>query len=123
MQKVARLYRAVSGAEQTADEVESRLKAIRGALRETPAAEKQLGATGRRPGEAQSRDPAGSAGRYRSSQKKRKRAFIHQRARGICDGGRALLAGQTYLVAHRFLQHRGRGVRRAVEQVADLGRG
>jgi photosystem II stability/assembly factor-like uncharacterized protein len=44
LQKVARLYRAVSGAEQTADEVESRLKAIRGALRETPAAEKQLGA-------------------------------------------------------------------------------
>jgi hypothetical protein len=40
--KVARLYRAVSGALHTADEVETRLKAIRGALRETPAAEKQL---------------------------------------------------------------------------------
>jgi hypothetical protein len=43
--KVARLYRAVSGSLRTADDVETRLKAIRGALRETPAAEKQLGAT------------------------------------------------------------------------------
>jgi len=42
--KVARLYRAVSGALHTADDVAARLKAIRGALRETPAAEKQLGA-------------------------------------------------------------------------------
>jgi photosystem II stability/assembly factor-like uncharacterized protein len=42
--KVARLYRAVSGALHTADDVDARLKAIRGALRETPAAEKQLGA-------------------------------------------------------------------------------
>ncbi len=41
--KVARLYRAVSGALHTADEVESRLKQIRAALRETPAVEKQLG--------------------------------------------------------------------------------
>lgn len=43
MRKVARLYRAVYGAEQTAEDVESRLKKIREALRETPAAEKQLG--------------------------------------------------------------------------------
>ena len=34
------LYRAVSGAQHTAEDVEARLKAIRGALRETPAAEK-----------------------------------------------------------------------------------
>jgi photosystem II stability/assembly factor-like uncharacterized protein len=40
--KVARLYRAVSGAVHTADDVETRLKTIREALRETPAAEKQL---------------------------------------------------------------------------------
>ena len=40
LRKVARFYRAVSGALHTADEVEERLKAIRGALRETPAAEK-----------------------------------------------------------------------------------
>jgi photosystem II stability/assembly factor-like uncharacterized protein len=40
--KVARLYRAVSGATHTADDVASRLKSIREALRETPAAEKQL---------------------------------------------------------------------------------
>jgi photosystem II stability/assembly factor-like uncharacterized protein len=39
LRKVARLYRAVSGALHTADEVETRLKAIRGALRETPGAE------------------------------------------------------------------------------------
>ncbi len=42
--KVARLYRAVSGGIHTADDVESRIKAIRDALRETPAVEKQLGA-------------------------------------------------------------------------------
>jgi hypothetical protein len=40
--KVARLYRAVSGAMHTSEEVEARLKAIRTALHETPAAEKQL---------------------------------------------------------------------------------
>jgi photosystem II stability/assembly factor-like uncharacterized protein len=44
LRKVARLYRAVSGALHTADDVDTRLKAIRAALRETPAAEKQLGA-------------------------------------------------------------------------------
>jgi photosystem II stability/assembly factor-like uncharacterized protein len=40
--KVARLYRAVSGATHTAHEVEDRTKSIREALRDTPAAEKQL---------------------------------------------------------------------------------
>jgi photosystem II stability/assembly factor-like uncharacterized protein len=40
--KVARLYRAVSGAIHTAHEVQERLKSIREALRETPGAEKQL---------------------------------------------------------------------------------
>ncbi|HEY3620280.1 MAG TPA: glycosyl hydrolase, partial [Candidatus Sulfotelmatobacter sp.] len=44
LRKVTRLYRAVSGALHTSDEIESRLKEIREALRETPAAEKQLGA-------------------------------------------------------------------------------
>ena len=42
--KVARLYRAVSGATHTAHDVEGRLKSIRQALHETPAAEKQLDA-------------------------------------------------------------------------------
>jgi septation ring formation regulator EzrA len=42
--KVARLYRAVSGATRTAHEVEDRLKSIREALRDTPAAEKELDA-------------------------------------------------------------------------------
>ncbi|HEX3988499.1 MAG TPA: glycosyl hydrolase, partial [Verrucomicrobiae bacterium] len=42
--KVSRLYRAVWGAEHSADEVESRLKSIREALRDVPAVEKQLGA-------------------------------------------------------------------------------
>ena len=44
LRKVARLYRAVYGAQHTAEELASRLKSIREALRETPAAEKQLGA-------------------------------------------------------------------------------
>ena len=43
LRKVTRLYRAVSGALHTAEDVESRLKAIREALREAPGVEKQLG--------------------------------------------------------------------------------
>jgi len=44
LRKVTRLYRAVSGALHTAEDVESRLKSIREALRETPAAEQKLAA-------------------------------------------------------------------------------
>ena len=44
LHKTARLYRAVSGAVQTADDVATRLKTIREALREAPVVEKQLGA-------------------------------------------------------------------------------
>jgi hypothetical protein len=44
LRKVARLYRAMYGARQTAENVQSRLKTIREALQETPAVEKQLGA-------------------------------------------------------------------------------
>jgi photosystem II stability/assembly factor-like uncharacterized protein len=43
MRKVSSLYRAVSGAVHSAEDVEARLKAIREALHEVPAAEKQLG--------------------------------------------------------------------------------
>ncbi len=42
LRKTARLYRAVSGALHTAEDVQSRLKKIREALHETPAADKQL---------------------------------------------------------------------------------
>jgi hypothetical protein len=45
LRKVSRLYGAVYGAEQTAENVESRLKLIRQALRDVPAAENQLSAT------------------------------------------------------------------------------
>lgn len=45
LRKVSRLYRAVYGATRTADDVASRLKQIREALKETPAVEKQLGPT------------------------------------------------------------------------------
>jgi hypothetical protein len=45
LRKVSRLYRAVYGATHTAEDVEARLKQIREALKETPAVEKQLGAT------------------------------------------------------------------------------
>ncbi len=44
LRKVTRLYRAVSSAVHTAHEVHDRLRTIRAALRETPAAETQLGA-------------------------------------------------------------------------------
>jgi photosystem II stability/assembly factor-like uncharacterized protein len=43
LRKTARLYRAVNGALRTAEDVQSRLKTIREALRDTPAVEKQLG--------------------------------------------------------------------------------
>ena len=43
--KVARLYRAVSGAQHTAEDVQTRLREIREALKEAPAAEKDLGPT------------------------------------------------------------------------------
>ena len=43
LRKTARLYRAVNGALRTSTDVESRLKTMREALRETPAAEQQLG--------------------------------------------------------------------------------
>jgi hypothetical protein len=43
LRKVAKLYRAVYGAQKTAENVESRLKTIREALRETPVVEKRLG--------------------------------------------------------------------------------
>ncbi len=42
LKEVARLYRAVYGATRTAEDVQDRLKQIREALRETPAAEKPL---------------------------------------------------------------------------------
>jgi photosystem II stability/assembly factor-like uncharacterized protein len=42
LRKVTRLFRAVNGALKTAEEVQSRLKTIREALHEVPAAEKQL---------------------------------------------------------------------------------
>jgi photosystem II stability/assembly factor-like uncharacterized protein len=42
LRKVGRLYRAVYGAQQTGENVQSRLKTIRESLRETPAVEKQL---------------------------------------------------------------------------------
>ena len=44
LRKVSRLYRAVYGATRTAEDLEGRLKEIREALREIPAAEKDLGA-------------------------------------------------------------------------------
>jgi photosystem II stability/assembly factor-like uncharacterized protein len=44
LSKVSHLYRAVSGALHSAEDVEARMKAIREALHEAPAAEKQLGA-------------------------------------------------------------------------------
>jgi hypothetical protein len=44
LRKVSRLYRAAYGATRTAEDVQGRLKEVRAALRETPAAEKDLGA-------------------------------------------------------------------------------
>ncbi|HTS37919.1 MAG TPA: hypothetical protein VMH04_19745 [Candidatus Solibacter sp.] len=43
LRKTARLYRAVNGALQTAQDLQSRLKTIHEALRQTPAVEKELG--------------------------------------------------------------------------------
>ena len=43
LRRVTRLYRTVFGAQRSAEEVATRLKSIREALKQTPAAEKQLG--------------------------------------------------------------------------------
>ncbi|HLV86381.1 MAG TPA: hypothetical protein VKV39_05340 [Candidatus Sulfotelmatobacter sp.] len=45
LRKVGRLYRAVYGATKTSEDVQSRLKTIREALQQTPAADQQLGST------------------------------------------------------------------------------
>jgi photosystem II stability/assembly factor-like uncharacterized protein len=94
--KVARLYRAVSGAMRTSEEVETRLKAIRAALRETPAAEKQLSA------EADSIEAAnrGILRALRGDSELQKRnepvpSSINERVEAIMEGERFSLAKPT----------------------------
>jgi photosystem II stability/assembly factor-like uncharacterized protein len=94
--KVARLYRAVSGALRTADEVETRLKAIRGALRETPAAEKQLSAAADSI-ERQNREILQSLRGDRELQKRNEPApsSINDRVEAILEGERFALTKPT----------------------------
>ena len=96
LRKVARLYRAVSGAQHTADDVASRLKSIRAALRETPAVEKQLGAVADSI-EQQNRDILRA---LRGDVDLRKRneptpSSINDRVEGIMEGERFSLAKPT----------------------------
>ena len=96
LRKTARLYRAVSGALRTAQDVESRLMAIRAALRETPAAEKQLGALA---DSIEQRDREilqalrGDVEIARRSENVP--ASIHDRLKGIMEGERFSLAKPT----------------------------
>jgi hypothetical protein len=94
--KVARLYRAVSGALHTAHEVDERLKAIREALRDTPAAEKQLSAAA----DAIEQRNRGILRAVRGDTEMQKRnepvpSSIHDRVQAIMEGERFALARPT----------------------------
>jgi photosystem II stability/assembly factor-like uncharacterized protein len=97
LRKVARLYRAVYGASKTAEEVQSRLKTIHQALRQTPAVEKQLGAVADGI-ELRDREILRA---LRGDQDLAKRneqvpTSIHDRVNGIMEGERFSLAKPTH---------------------------
>lgn len=94
--KVARLYRAVSGAVHTADDVESRLKAIREALREVPGAEGQLGAAADSI-ENKNREILRALRGDREMQKRNEPvpSSINDRVTNVMDGERFVLAKPT----------------------------
>lgn len=93
---VSRLYRAVSGATHTANNVETRLKSIRQALRETPAAAKQLDAVAdaieQRNREIQR---ALSGDKEIAKQNEPVPSSINDRVEGIMEGERFALAKPT----------------------------
>lgn len=96
LRKVARLYRAVYGATRTAEDVQERLKQIREALRETPAAEKQLGSVA---DSLEQRDRE-ILRALRGDQEMAKRnepvpSSINDRVNGIMEGERFSLAKPT----------------------------
>ena len=96
LRKVARLYRAVSGALHTAEEVQARLKAIREALRETPAVENSW----ERWRTGSSSGPARFCGRCAGMWISQKRnepvaSSINERVNSIMEGERFSLAKPT----------------------------
>jgi photosystem II stability/assembly factor-like uncharacterized protein len=94
--KVSRLYRAVSGATHTAENVETRLKSIRQALRETPAAEQRLEAVAdsieQRNREIQR---ALSGDKELAKRNEPVSSSINDRVEGIMEGERFALARPT----------------------------
>jgi photosystem II stability/assembly factor-like uncharacterized protein len=94
--KVSRLYRAVSGATHTAENVETRLKSIRQALRETPAVAKQLEAVAdaieQRNREIQR---ALSGDKELAKRNEPVTSSINDRVEGIMEGERFALAKPT----------------------------
>jgi photosystem II stability/assembly factor-like uncharacterized protein len=94
--KVARLYRAVSGATRSSHEVQDRLKSIREALRETPAAEKQLGVAADAI-EQKNRviERALSGDNEMKKRNEPVRSSIHDRVEAIMEGERFSLAKPT----------------------------
>ena len=94
--KVARLYRAVSGATRSSREVQDRLKSIREALRETPAAEKQLGVAADAI-EQKNRviERALSGDNEMKKRNEPVRSSIHDRVEAIMEGERFSLAKPT----------------------------
>jgi photosystem II stability/assembly factor-like uncharacterized protein len=97
LRKVARLYRAVSGAVHTGEDVESRLKTIRDALRETPAAEKQLGSAADAI-EKRNREILRALSGDKALQKRQEQvpSSINDRVTNIMDGERFSLAKPTH---------------------------
>jgi hypothetical protein len=96
LRKATHLYRAVSGAIHTSEEVESRLKAIREALREAPGVEKQLTAVA--DGLEQRDREIRRALRGDVELAKRSEnvpSSIHDRVNGVMEGERFSLAKPT----------------------------
>ena len=96
LRKVARLYRAVYGAVHTTEDVQSRLKTIREALKQTPAADKQL-ATAADSIERRDREILRSL-RGDAEMAKRNEPIpssINDRVNGIMEGERFSLAKPT----------------------------
>jgi photosystem II stability/assembly factor-like uncharacterized protein len=94
--RVARLYRAVSGSLHAAEDVEAKLKSIREALREAPAAEKQLGVVADSI-EQRNREILRALGGDKELQKRNEpvAASINDRVTNIIEGERFALAKPT----------------------------
>jgi len=96
MKKTAHLYRAVNGALNTANDLQSKLKTLRAALHEVPAAEEKLGPAADAIEKQNNEILRALRGDVALAARSENIApAINDRVTGILDGG-TLLAGQAY---------------------------